>query len=67
MTDPEEMLSWLNKRIASVELWLECHGREAKKPRPEGEITVKEDDRDKFHEMRGAYQKAVDRRNGAAA
>lgn len=65
MTDPEEMVSWLDRRIASAELWLECHGREAKKPRPEHEIQIKEYDLARFEEIKAAYLKAVERRRAA--
>ena len=66
MTDPIDMLDWLDKRIASVSTWLECHGRESKRPRPEHEIQIKETDIERFQEIRVAYQKAVDRRSAAA-
>lgn len=65
MTDPEEMVSWLDRRIASVSLWLEDHGREAKKPRPEHEIQTKEYDLARFEEIKVAYLKAVERRRAA--
>jgi hypothetical protein len=66
MTEPAEMISWIDGRIASAELWVECHGREAKRPRPEHEIQMKEYDIERFEEIRGAYVKAVERRNAAA-
>ena len=66
MTDPIEMLDWLDKRIASAELWIECHGRESKRPRPEHEIQIKEYDIERFNEIRVAYVKALERRGAAA-
>ena len=65
MTDPEEMVGWLDRRIASVSLWLEDHGRESKKPRPEHEIQTKEYDLARFEEIKVAYLKAVERRKAA--
>ncbi|MFT2211489.1 hypothetical protein ACLJYM_06340 [Rhizobium giardinii] len=66
MTDPIDMLDWLDKRIASAELWIADHGRESKHPRPEHEIQIKETDIAMFTELRGAYAKAVERRKAAA-
>jgi hypothetical protein len=66
MTDPINMLDWLDKRIASAELWIECHGRESKRPRPEHEIQIKENDIAMFTELRGAYVKALERKRAAA-
>ena len=66
MTDPQEMLNWIDTRIASASLWIECHGRDAKHPRPEGEILTKENDIAKFEEIRAAYVKALERRSAAA-
>ena len=62
MTDPQEMLAWLDRRIASVTLWLEQHGRESKKPRSIDLIEIKEEDLAKFEEMRGAYLRACAKR-----
>ncbi|MDK4720104.1 hypothetical protein PH552_12190 [Rhizobium sp. CNPSo 3968] len=67
MTDPAEMLAWLDRRIASAMTWLDDHGRGSKKPRPEGEIAIKEYDIARFQEIKVAYQKALDRRNGEGA
>lgn len=66
MTEPQEMIDWLDRRIASGNLWLECHGREAKRPRPENEIATKEYDVARFEEIRAAYVKALERRSAAA-
>ena len=66
MTEPIDMLDWLDKRIASAELWIECHGRESKRPRPEHEIQIKETDIDRFQEIRVAYAKAWERKQAAA-
>lgn len=66
MTDPETMINWIDSRIASAELWLIDHGRESKRPRPEHEIQIKENDIAMFTELRGAYVKAVERRKAAA-
>ena len=67
MTDPSEMLAWLDRRIASAMTWLDDHGRGSKKPRPDGEIAAKEYDIARFQEIKVAYQKALDRRNGEGA
>lgn len=66
MTDPATMISWMDGRIASAELWLECHGRESRRPRPEHEIQIKENDIAMFTELRGAYVKALEKRRAAA-
>ena len=66
MTEPEEMLAWLDRRIASAKTWLRDHGRRAKHPRPETEIENKEYDVARFEEIKVAYQKAVERRKAAA-
>lgn len=66
MTEPQEMIDWLDRRIASANLWLEDHGRESRKPRPENEITTKEYDVARFEEIRAAYVKALERRQAAA-
>ena len=66
MTDPEEMLAWIDRRIASAETWLEDHGKHSKRPRPDIEIEIKEYDIARFQEIRGAYLKALEKRNAAA-
>jgi hypothetical protein len=43
------------------------HGRRSKKPRPEMEIETKEYDIARFEEIRGAYLKALDRRDQAGS
>ncbi|CDM57656.1 putative conserved protein [Rhizobium favelukesii] len=69
MTDPQEMLDWLDKRIASAMTWLDDHGRESRKPRPDHEIETKEYDISMFEEIKVAYVKALNRKlaNEAAA
>jgi hypothetical protein len=66
MTDPSEMISWLDKRIASASTWLNDHGRTSKRPRPEYEISDKADDVSKFEEIKAAYCKALTMREQAA-
>jgi hypothetical protein len=66
MTEPQEMIAWLDRRIASAETWLEDHGRSSKKPRPDHEIETKEYDIARFQEVRGAYLKALAKREQAA-
>lgn len=66
MIPPDEMIDWLDRRIASANLWLEDHGREARKPRPENEIAAKEYDVARFEEIKAAYMKALERRWQAA-
>ncbi|ASP63374.1 hypothetical protein [Sinorhizobium meliloti] len=66
MTDPAEMVAWLDRRIASAQTWLADHGRRSKKPRPEMEIETKEYDIARFEEIRGAYLKARAKSEDAA-
>ncbi|MBX4920972.1 hypothetical protein HJA76_14855 [Rhizobium bangladeshense] len=66
MTDPAEMIAWLDRRIASAMTWLDDHGRGSKKPRPEGEIETKEYDIARFEEIKAAYLKALAKREQAA-
>lgn len=66
MTDPSEMIAWLDRRIASATTWLKDHGRGSKRPRPEHEIATKEYDIARFEEVKGAYLKALARREQAA-
>ncbi|MEZ2220742.1 hypothetical protein [Rhizobium sp. RCC_161_2] len=66
MTEPTEMISWLDKRIASAMTWLDDHGRQSKRPRPEGEIAAKEYDIARFDEIKAAYVKALERKGQAA-
>jgi hypothetical protein len=63
MTEPSEMIQWLDKRIASAMTWLDDHGRSSKRPRPEGEIATKLDDVSKFEEIKAAYVKALAKRD----
>ncbi|MBB3453922.1 hypothetical protein FHT86_002178 [Rhizobium sp. BK313] len=66
MTDPSEMIAWLDRRIASAMTWLDDHGKGSKKPRAEGEIATKEYDIARFEEIKAAYVKALERRGQAA-
>jgi hypothetical protein len=66
MTDPSEMIAWLDRRIASAMTWLDDHGKGSKKPRPEHEITSKEYDIARFEEVKSAYLKALAKREQAA-
>ncbi|KQV28127.1 hypothetical protein ASC97_07200 [Rhizobium sp. Root1203] len=66
MTEPSEMIAWLDRRIASAVTWLDNFGHRSKKPRPEGEIETKEYDIARFEEIKAAYVKALDRRGKAA-
>ena len=65
MTDPSEMVEWMDRRIASLETWLADHGRRSKLHRPLHEIEMKEYDLARFHELRGAYVRALERRQTA--
>lgn len=66
MTEPSEMIAWLDRRIASAMTWLEDHGHSSKRPRPETEIAIKEYDIARFEEIKGAYLKALAKREAAA-
>ncbi|WP_029620225.1 hypothetical protein [Pseudorhizobium marinum] len=66
MTDPSEMIAWLDRRLASAEAWLADHGRRSKRPRPDHEIEAKEYDIARFEEIKGAYLKALAKREHAA-
>lgn len=66
MTDPAEMVSWLDRRISSAMTWLDDHGRDSKRPRPEHEIQAKEYDIARFEEVKAAYLKALAKREAAA-
>ncbi|WP_421580842.1 hypothetical protein [Shinella sp. M31] len=66
MTDPAEMIAWLDRRIASANAWLDDHGRTSKKPRPEMEIETKEYDIGRFEEIRVAYRRALENRRASA-
>jgi hypothetical protein len=67
MTDPSDMILWLDRRIASAMTWLDDHGRESKKPRPEIEIETKEYDIARFEEIKVAYVKALNRKLASEA
>lgn len=64
MTDPADMVAWIDRRIASAMTWIEDHGRSSKRPRPDHEIEAKEYDVERFEEIKGAYLKALNRREG---
>ncbi|WKL24920.1 hypothetical protein Q1M63_14705 (plasmid) [Sinorhizobium meliloti] len=55
MTDPAEMIAWLDRPPFK------------KKPRPEMEIETKENDIARFEEIRGAHLKALDPRDQAGS
>jgi hypothetical protein len=59
------MIEWLDRRILSVQTWLGDHGRRSKKPRPETDIAIKEEDLAKFEEIKVAYVKALANRSAA--
>lgn len=63
MTDPADMVRWLDKRIASAMTWVEDRGKGSKRPWPENEINHKLEDIEKFEEIKGAYLKALAKRN----
>ncbi len=65
ITDPAEMVAWLDRRIASAMTWLDDHGRGSKRPRPEHEIEGKEYDIARFEEIKVAYVKAWNRNEEA--
>lgn len=65
MTDPQEMLNWLDRRIASAMTWLDDHGSGSRRPRPQHEIETKEYDVSKFEEIKAAYVKALAKRDAA--
>lgn len=64
-TEPHDMVDWLDRRILSVQTWLGDHGRRSKKPRPETDITIKEEDLARFEEIKAAYVKALAKRAAA--
>ncbi|MGF6157797.1 hypothetical protein M2267_003056 [Ensifer sp. KUDG1] len=65
MSDPAEMIQWLDRRIASAMTWLKDHGHGSKKPRPENEISTKLYDVARFEEIKAAYLKALAKRDAA--
>lgn len=65
MTEPPEMIEWMDRRIASLKTWLSDHGRRSKRPRPIHEIEGKEYDLAMFDELRVAYVRALERRQSA--
>lgn len=66
MTEPSEMIAWLDRRIASAMTWLDDHGKGSKRPRPQHEIETKEYDIARFEEIKAAYVKALAKREQAA-
>jgi hypothetical protein len=69
MKTPDQMLNWMDRKIRSANTWLETFGRGTKKQRPELDIEHREEDIECFAELRGAYVKALERRQsqGGAA
>lgn len=66
MTDPAEMIAWLDRRIASAMTWMDDHGKGSKRARPDHEIEAKAYDIARFEEIKGAYLKALAKRENAA-
>ncbi len=66
MTEPSEMIAWLDRRIASAMTWLDQHGKGSKRQRPDHEIETKEYDIARFEEIKAAYVKALAKREQAA-
>lgn len=66
MTDPTEMIAWIDRRISSAMTWLDDHGRHSKKPRSLDLIEAKEYDIARFEEIKGAYLKALAKKEAAA-
>jgi len=66
MTDPSEMIAWLDRRIASAMTWMDEHGKGSKRARPDHEIEAKAYDIARFEEIKGAYLKALKKREEAA-
>lgn len=67
MTDPETMIAWMDRRLWSLHTFIEDHGPGTKSPRPETVLDGKREDIRMFEELRGAYVKALSRRNEVAA
>ena len=53
-------------RVSSAMTWLDNHGKRSKRPRPDHEITDKEYDVARFEEIKGAYLKALLKKEQAA-
>ena len=62
MIDPETMLLWLDRRIASAENWVETFSS-GRKARPAHEVEMKMFDIQALSEIKAAYVKAVERKN----
>ena len=65
MIDPELMIAWMDRRLWSLHTFLEDHGPGTKSPRPELVLDAKREDIRMFEELRGAYVKALERRQSA--
>lgn len=63
MIEPQDMLDWLDRRIASAMQWIDDFGPGSKRKRPDDLIELKRKDIEHFEEIRRAYAKAVDRIN----
>jgi hypothetical protein len=67
MIPAEEMLDWIDRRMWSLNTYIEDHGPGSKRPMPETIIAGKLDDIAKFTELRGAYVKALNRKLASEA
>lgn len=65
MIDPELMIAWMDRRLWSLHTFLEDHGPGTKSPRHELVLDAKREDIRMFKELRGAYVKALERRQSA--
>jgi hypothetical protein len=65
MTEPTEMLAWIDRRIASAMTWLDNFGKGSKKARPDHEIETKLYDIARFEEVKVAYVKALERKRAS--
>lgn len=57
-----EIVEWCEKSIRQKKVWLEDHGRRARKPRPEMEIETKEHDIDVLYAILDDYKAAIEAR-----
>lgn len=62
--EPEEMIAWIDRRLASAGNWLNTFSDGPKK-RPDIEIQTKQYDIARFNEIRTAYVKAWERKKAA--
>jgi len=65
MTDPADMIAWMDTRLLSLHAWMADHGTSSKKPRTADIIAIKQNDIAKFEELRAAYVRALEKRNAA--